>query len=907
VRQSGAGLGVGVSTEVDQDSPVVGALLRRHRLNAGLSQEELAVAATISARSVSDLERGVSRTARPHTARLLANALGLGGQERTRFLAMARGQVPPDEPPSAVGGPTTFAATRSLPRDIAGFTGRAGELDWLVTRLASSGGGGRVVGICAIGGMAGVGKTTLAVHAAHQLAAGYPDGQFFLPLHGHTPGHRPADPADALGSLLLAAGVPARQIPPGLEPRAARWRDFLAGKKVLLVLDDAAGHEQVEPLLPGTGGSTVLVTSRRRLGALSDAAVISLDTLTADDAADMLARLAGRLGLKSGDPVVTELTRLCGYLPLAIGLLASQLRHHPAWTLEDLSGDLTAERDKLALMQAESLSVEAALSLSYRDLTAQQRRLFRRLGLHPGSDIDVHAAAAVSGLSVATARRQLAAVYDQHLLNEPRRGRYRMHDLVREHARALAAADDVGTREAAVDRLMEYYMQTALVASSLMDTRILNYSGAPPAGVAPACAPKLTTADEATAWMQAEEANLRAVAETAAATGRVQPATLIPAAMAQFLYVQGRWQDAIALHGLAAAAAYDAGDSVGYVRAIWPLVHMQNMAGDYSGALANLNQILNLVREIGDQAGEAEALEIMGLVYVQACNFPRAKASCLEALKLARDIGTDHGVAQALAIVGGVYLATGDLLAAAASSQQARDLFRLIGETVGEAQALTQLALVDILIGEFADASSALDEVGPMVRDLGEPYFRGWLLHATGILRRHTGRHREAVSSHEAAIEQFDALSLVNDAAYARNELGLTLQRTGDLTAAAAAHREALAELRNWPDPYGEAAALNSLGELSLLLGATAESQHYHAQAKALARKIGARLEEARALEGIGRCFLSDGRTADGTNLLRQALAVYRRAGAAAAGPVEETLASLSLDRYNKPPRRRQA
>jgi len=178
--------------------------------------------------------------------------------------------------------------------------------------------------------MAGVGKTAFAVHAAHRLTGTFPDGQFFLPLHAHTAGQRPVDPADALASLLLTAGIPAPQIPPDLEARAARWRDQVAGKKILLLLDDAASHDQVRPLLPGTPGSLVLVTSRRRLAALEDATVISLDTLAPEEAGALLARLAARPGLRPGDAVAGEITRLCGYLPLAIGMIASQLRHHPA-------------------------------------------------------------------------------------------------------------------------------------------------------------------------------------------------------------------------------------------------------------------------------------------------------------------------------------------------------------------------------------------------------------------------------------------------------------------------------------------------------------------------------------------------------------------------------------------------
>ena len=190
----------------------------------------------------------------------------------------------------------------------------------------------RVVGIHAIGGMAGIGKTAFAVHAAHRLAGRFPGGQIFLPLHGHTPGQQPVDPADALASLLLTMGVPAGQIPAGMEARMALWRDRLAEKQLLLILDDAVDSEQVRPLLPGTGGSVVLVTSRRHLSALEDATAISLDTLAPEAAAGLLVRLAGRPGLTQDDPAVGEMIRLCGYLPLAIGMVARQLHHHPAWT-----------------------------------------------------------------------------------------------------------------------------------------------------------------------------------------------------------------------------------------------------------------------------------------------------------------------------------------------------------------------------------------------------------------------------------------------------------------------------------------------------------------------------------------------------------------------------------------------
>jgi len=309
-------------------------LLRQLRAEAKLTQEELAQAAGLSPRSVSDLERGINRTAHKDTALMLADALSLAGPERDLFVAAARGKAPAADVLSVrqavAPGAFAVAATRALPRDTASFTGRQAELMQLLGTLATSAANGGVVGIHAIDGMAGIGKTAFAVHAAHRLAGNFPDGQFFLPLHAHTQGQRPVGPADALASLLLTAGVPAAQIPPGLEARAGRWRDQVAGKKILLLLDDAVGHEQVRPLLPGTAGSLVLVTSRRRLTALDDAMVISLDILSPEESAALLARLAARSGLRADDAAVGKITGLCGYLPLAIGMLARQMRHHPA-------------------------------------------------------------------------------------------------------------------------------------------------------------------------------------------------------------------------------------------------------------------------------------------------------------------------------------------------------------------------------------------------------------------------------------------------------------------------------------------------------------------------------------------------------------------------------------------------
>ncbi|HEY7144686.1 MAG TPA: NB-ARC domain-containing protein, partial [Streptosporangiaceae bacterium] len=552
--------------------------------------------------------------------------------------------------------------SRTLPRDIAAFTGRQDELGQLMARLAAAADGGGVVSVHAIGGMAGIGKTTFAVHAAHRLAERFPDGQIFLPLHAHTPGQRPVDPADALASLLLAAGLGAQAIPAGLDARAGCWRDYLAGKKILLVLDDAAGHEQVDPLLPGTAGSLVLVTSRRRLAALEDAAVISLDTLPPGEAAELLTRLAGRPGLDPGDAGVGEITRLCGYLPLAIAMLARQLAHHPAWTLAGLAAELAAAAGRLELMAAENLSVAAAFGLSYKDLTAGQRRLFRRLGLHPGPDIDAYAAAALDGTSLATARRRLEALYGQHLITEPARDRYRLHDLLREHARALAGADDPAARDAATGRLLDYYLHTARAAGQHIRPWF-TATGPPPPGRPPASAPPVSTPRQAAAWLETERANLHAAAEYAAATGRPSHAMSIPAAMAGFLDVRGYWDQGLVLHQGALAAARQAGDQPGQAHALL-LLSLTQMAEDIAAAAAALHQALELYRDLGDRAGQAAALTAIGLLHMGIDDYPAAAAALRQVLELSRDLGYRRGQGDALQGLGTVHRYTGDYPAA---------------------------------------------------------------------------------------------------------------------------------------------------------------------------------------------------------------------------------------------------
>ena len=836
-------------------------LLRQLRAEARLTQEELAEAASLSPRSVSDLERGISRTARKDTAILLADALNLAADVRGLFVAAARGKAPVAEVLAARQGmaPGAFAAaTRTLPRDVASFTGRGAELTQLLGAIDDLAADGGVVGIHAIGGMAGIGKTAFAVHAAHQLAPRFPAGQVFLPLHGHTPGQRPVDPADALASLLLTAGVAAAQIPPGLEMRMALWRDWLAGRQVLLVLDDAASSEQVRPLLPGAGGCLVLVTSRRHLTALDDARTISLDTLPPGDAAALLVRLAARPGLSPDDPAVAELTRLCGYLPLAIGMVARQLHHHPAWSLGRRAAELAAAVDRLELMATENLSVAAAFNMSYADLTGEQKRLFRRLGLHPGADIDAYAAAALDGTDLSAARRGVEALYDQYLLTELAQGRYRLHDLIREHARALAdRLDPDHDRDGATTRLLDYYQHTAARADALI-ARQTHPAPASADGAVPAAVPALADREQALAWARAERASLLACLDQATGTGQHARVIALTASMAGLLRRDGHWADAITRHTAAIQAARHLGDRLGQAGALNDLGDVRYLTGDYPAAAQAEEQALGIYRDLGDRLGQANALSNLGA----------ARRSM------------------------------GDYLAAARTEEQALGIYRDLGDRLGQAFALRHLGYVRRMTGDYPAAVQALEQALGIYRDLGDRLGQATALSYLGEFRRLTGDYPSAAQALEQALGIYRDLSDRLGQAGALGRLGELRRLTGDYPAAAQVVEQALGIYRDLGDRGGEAEVLNERGTLHRVSGDLTEAERCHRQALELARAIDSSWDDAHALAGLGRCAMAFGHAAQAGVLLRQALEIFQRIGAAEAPDL-----LTELDTLTGPPR----
>jgi tetratricopeptide (TPR) repeat protein/transcriptional regulator with XRE-family HTH domain len=863
------------------EAPVTFAsLLRKLRAEAMLTQEELAEASGVRPRSISDLERGVAVTPQRETVRRLADALQLTTLARAEFEAAARGRAV-----------TTAAAMRTLPRDIASFTGRQQELRELMEAAATP---GRVVGIHAIGGMAGIGKTAFAVHAAHRLADRFPAGQIFLPLHGHSPGRAPVSSGEALATLLLTIGVPTGQIPPDVAAREALWRDRLAERRLLLVLDDAADSEQLRPLLPGTGGSLVLITSRRHLSALDDAKTISLDTLPAAEATELLARLAARPGVNADDPAAGEIARLCGYLPLAIGMIARQLHHHPAWTLAGQAAELAAAVDRLELMATENLSVAAAFDLSYADLTPGQQRLFRRLGLHPGSELDARAAAALDGTGLAAARSAVTALYDQYLLTEPARGRYRMHDLIREHARILAERLDTDEdRSQATARLLDFYQHGATVAARLIG-RQSRPGPTPDDGTIPAVVPALDDPDQALAWLRTERDNLLACLDHDTGDGHHTRVIALTAALAELMRRDGPWTDAIVRHAAAVRAGRLLADRLRLANALNDLGDVLWLTGDFPGATQALEESLSTYGDVGDELGRANALLELGLARRGTGDFDGAAQILGESLGIYRDVGDERGQANALLELGTTQRLTGDFPGAAEALGESLEIFRDIGSRLGQANALTNLGIVRRRIGDFLGAAQALTESLDIFRDIGSRLGQANALANLGVIGRLTGDLPAAADAAQEALGIYRDIGYRQGQANVASDLGVVRRLMGDFTGALSAAEEALGIFRDIGDMGGEAEALNEAGTLHRVRGDLTAAGTCHRLALDLSHKTGSPRDEAHALAGLARCALSAGRQSEAAAGLRQAQEIFERIGAAEAKEVSEELDGMT-------------
>ncbi|WP_175541502.1 ATP-binding protein [Streptomyces aidingensis] len=825
--------------------------------------------------------------------------------------------------------PAPVTALRTLPRDAAAFTGRQTEVD----RLLTAGGQSGAVTIHTVDGMPGVGKTALVIHVARRLADHYPDGQIILRLHAHTPGQRRADPAEVLAALLLGIGIEPGQIPEDMDARAALWRDRLAGKRMLLVLDDAADHTQVEPLLPGGEGCLVLITSRRRLVALDGAVPLSLGTLPPGDAALLFSRLARRTpGSPADAAAVAWIVELCGRLPLAIALLAGRFAHHPHWNLTEYAREFAAARDRLGELTAGDRAVRAAFDMSYQALTDGRQLLFRRLGLHPGPDLDAYAAAALADLPLRPARTELEALYNDHLIDSPSPGRYRLHDLVRSYAQALSAEQEPAhDHDRALARLLDFYQHTARRADGHLADALRPAAPAP--GAAPADAPALATHQEALIWVGAERANLIACIHHAYTTGRQARALGLTASLAAFLLQQGPWDAGITLLRNAAAAAHRTGDGLSEANALWELSRVHYLTGNYAVAADLAKQTLRLYRALDNRLGEANSLWALSWAWYLTGDYTETADLAQQTLRLYRALDNRLGEAGALWVLSWAVAGTGDYPAAAGLAEETLSVCRDCGHRLGEAGALWALGQARYMAGEYPEAAELLRETLGICRDLGHLPGEAFALWELGRVQCLTGNHTEAAGLTQQALDicfaighrhgQAQALQVLGrvrhltgdywaalDAAqqaldiclltghrhgqaHALHDLGRARTMTGDHHTAADLLQRSLALFQRVRYAHGQAEVLNSIGDLLRSSGKPHDSLAAYEQALCLARQTHSPLEEARALEGAARCRAGTGRRQAALAGLREAVDLYRRIGAAGTTTAARYLAVL--------------
>jgi tetratricopeptide (TPR) repeat protein/transcriptional regulator with XRE-family HTH domain len=903
-----------------------GQLLRQLRTSAELTQEELAERSKISVRTISDLERGVYKTAQKQTARLLAAGLGLSGPARSQFEKAASSGLAEPGGLTVQGLPSV---TRSLPPAIPGFVTRKAELQSLLTVAEDS---PPALGgiVCVIDGMAGSGKAEFAAHAAHQLAPGFPDGCVFARLRGHADDQRPVEPTHLLEALLLQDGLAASAVPAGLEARAGLWRERMAGRRMLVILDDASNSRQVRPLLPHSAGSMVIIPSRQMLTALPGTVRIPVNELTPDEAAQMFAQAAGRPDVRPRDEAVVAIVGLCGYLPLAISLMAGQLKFHASWT----AADLAAASDRLTLMTAENESVGAAFALTYQNLASDLQRLFRRLGLHMGAEFDVYAAAALDGATPDKTRARLNQLFGYHLVNEPHHGRYRFHELIREQSRLLAADESPAERATSTRRLLDHYLHTARAADAYLARRTATRM--PDATVVPMHAPTFGTRQEAFAWMTVESLNLQAAVGAAASPNDIGYASAIAAAMHGYLSTEGYLDQARALFGSVVAAADACGDRLRVADALTDLGDIDRAAADYEPAIRNLNKALTIYRaHRQDLHGEANALVNLAGVQYTIAEFPAAAENLSATLTIFRDhgdhlgevialdhLGTlqqargesaaartsftaaldlcarlSHVIAEASVRnhLGVLQLSSGDYRAAALSQERAIVLFTAQDDRRGEATARNNLAGVQLETGDYAAATDNLTRAIKLYQDLGIRHGEANVLNHLGIAHHAAGDYEAAIRSQALAMKLYRRVGDPLGEADALNYMGAAQCDAGKFRAAERNLTQALSLYRTGDDPASAGIALNNLGELQLAMSRISEALATYAEAPATLDGIDAPPEKARALEGMGRSHLSTGDAATAAQPLHQARDIYAGLGSPGANRMDILLRDHGL------------
>ncbi|MFF2651876.1 BTAD domain-containing putative transcriptional regulator [Streptomyces sp. NPDC058045] len=684
------------------------------------------------------------------TRKLLAEELGVDprpglSELQQRILTadphLAEPAGPAEEPAAARVRPA------QLPATVPDFTGRAAFVAELGEVLAQA--DGRVMAVSALAGIGGVGKTTLAVHVAHEARTAFPDGQLYVDLQGTSAGA--ADPETVLGSFLRALGTPDSAVPDALDDRAALFRTLLDGRRVLVLLDNARDAAQVRPLLPGTEGCAALVTSRVRMVDLAGAHLVDLDVMSPEEALLLFTRIVGEERTASERDAALDVVAACGFLPLAIRIAASRLAARRTWTVSVLAAKLADERRRLDELQAGDLAVKATFELGYGQLEPQQARAFRLLGLADGPDITLSAAAAVLDRPEEEAEDLLEALVDTSLLESAAPGRYRFHDLVRLYARACAERDEQppSGRPAALSRLLDFYLATAAGVYTLErpGDRLVDHLEA-------TAYPGLVFEDRNSArdWLYSEAVSLLACVRQSAADDTLRRAvdllwTTVDLAESG---TDSREYEAVARVALAAAEA--AGESRTEGRALTLLAYVHHISGRFDLARQEADRAVRLAGDAGDPMADCWSSNMGGIVALYQNRHQDGEACLERAIDGFRRFGDRPGLASALCNLSRIHLATGRTASAVALAQQGADMYDEMGHALKGANGRYALGLALTESRRLCDAADRLREALDVFRDSRQRLWEGMTLFRLAEVDLAAGRPAPAAANAEMAL-----------------------------------------------------------------------------------------------------------------------------------------------------------
>ncbi|WP_353946833.1 tetratricopeptide repeat protein [Streptomyces sp. HUAS MG91] len=730
------------------DEKPFGRLLREARQRSLLTLENLAEASGVSVRAISDMERGKS-VPRQATLRELMDALALDDSRRQ---ALTRASVR-----------RTEEVPRQLPPDPAVFRGRDEAMTAArhITSQISVRGAHVVIG--AVGGMAGVGKTTLAVHWAHRIADGFPDGQLYVNLRGFEASGRPMDPEEALGRFLSALGVPSGEMPSTVEARSVLFREKCSSRRLIVVLDNARDAEQVRPLLPASAGCLTIITSRNQLSGLAaseGASRISLDVWTRDEA---LAALAARIGEErcGAEPeAAARLVELCGFLPLAVAIVGAQLSAAPRMALSRGVHELLESLPRLDALSTDDqqVDVRAVFSWSYRALTADSARFFRHLAVHPGPAVSTEAAASLAAVGMPTARRYLRELVSASLLSRDAEGRYVMHDLVRAYGAELLEREQ-DDRSGAETRLLDYLRHNAHTARLIMDTRPWEE---PPHSPAPGVV-QVAIADRAEAmdWFHQEDAAVTAGLHTGGDDPRLlRPRIELIHTWQSYLIVTGRWAEQLTIQRIGLDAALVLDDPSAIAKTSAPLARALVLTGQddlvdeqvelmraqldrldpkmrahtehnlawvlhrlrrHAESVRHSRNALAVYRTLPQRNDVARALNDLGWRLVQIGEYQEALACCEEALPVFQSNGNLCDEAATWDSIGYARQSLGDVGGAIADYRKSLAILEEVFDPYNQADVLDRLAAAHLHLGDEEQARAGWLRAAALLQSLGSP------------------------------------------------------------------------------------------------------------------------------------------------------------------------------------------